>query len=327
MIATKKYSVTGIICVGVLFMLQAQVQAQSQPAQYPPKPVRVVVPFVAGGGSDLSARQIAAKLSEHLGQQFVIDNRGGGGGVIGMEITANAAPDGHTIMFSSGSYAAAMAMRKSSYDALKNLAPVVGVAAGPYVVAVHPSLPDSMKALLDLARDKPGQLAYASTGVGGLTHLASELLLHMAKVRITHVPYRGAGAALPDVLAGRSPILMTPAVALMPHFRSARLRPLAVTGTERYPELPDVQPLMDVVPGYVVYTWYAIFAPEGTPRNIVNKLNATVNKILADRDIKKSFEAQGIEITGGAPEKLGKVVRDDYERWARVVKDNKIAAE
>ena len=320
-----KYLAVCVVCGGG--WLAAQAQAQSQAPPYPARPVRVIVPFAAGGGSDLSARQIAAKLSEHLGQQFVIDNRGGGGGLIGMEITAGSAPDGHTIMFSSGSYAAAMAMRKSSYDMLKSIVPIVEVAASPYVVAVHPSLPANMKALLDFARDKPGQLAYASTGVGGLTHLASELLLHMAKVRITHVPYKGAGAALPDVLAGRSPILMTTPISLMPHFQSGRLRALAVTGTARSSELPDVPTVVETVPGYVVYTWYAMFAPGGTPRAVVDRLNAMVNKILNDREMKKSFETQGIEAVGGPPEKLGMVVREDYVRWAGVVKDNNITAD
>ncbi len=318
-----RYLAAGMICAGI----SLTVRAQSQPAQYPARPVRVIVPFAAGGGSDLSARQIAAKLSEHLGHQFVIDNRGGGGGLIGMEITASAAPDGHTIMFSSGSYVATMAMRKSSYGMLKSMLPVVEVAAAPYVVGVHPSLPDSMKALLDLARDKPGHLAYASTGVGGLTHLASELLISMAKVKITHVPYKGGGPAMPDVLAGRTPILINPAFALMPYFRSGRLRPLAVTGTTRLPELPDVPIVADTVPGFVVYTWYAIFAPAGTPRVIVNKLNATVNNIVSDREMKKSFENQGMAGTGGTPEKLDKTVRDDYARWAKVVKENNITAD
>ncbi len=318
-----RYLAVGVVCV--TGWLTSQVQAQAPP--YPARPVRVVVPFAAGGGADLVGRQIAARLSEYLGQQFVIDNRGGGGGLIGMEITANAAPDGYTVLFSSASYVAAMATRKSSYDTLKSLIPIVEVAASPYVVAVHPSLPASLKALLDYARDKPGELAYASTGVGGLTHLASELLFSMVKISITHVPYKGAGAALPDLLAGRSPILITPPVALIQHIQSGRLRALAVTSAARAAILPDVPIVADTVPGYVVYSWYAMFAPGGTPRAVVDRLNAMVNRILGEREMRTGFATQGIEATGGPPENLGKVVRDDYRRWAKVVKDANITTD
>lgn len=295
-------------------------RAQAQPGAYPARPVRVIVPFAPGGGADLAARHIAAKLSEQFGQQFVIDNRGGSGGVIGMEIAANATPDGHTMLFSSASYVATMAVRKASYDKLKSLAPVGEVGVSPYALGVHPSLPGTLKGLLDLARDKPDQLSYASPGVGSLTHLATELLLHMTKVRITHVPYKGAGAAMPDLLAGRTPVLMTPPIALIPHFRAGRLRALAVTGSARMPELPDVPVVSDTVPGYVVMTWYGIFTPGGTSQAMVNTLNTALNKILGERELKKTFESQGIEATGGPAQRLAKVVHDDYQRWGTVVK-------
>jgi tripartite-type tricarboxylate transporter receptor subunit TctC len=301
--------------------------AQAQPAPYPARPVRMIVPFAPGGGADLGARQIAAKLSAHLGQQFVIDNRGGSGGLIGMELSAAAAPDGYTLLFTSASYAAAMAMRKAHYATLKGLAPISEIGASPYALGVHPSLPDSLKGLLDLARDKPGQLSYASPGIGGLTHLATELLLRMTKVSILHVPYKGAGVAMPDLLSGRTPILMTPPIGLMPYFRNGRLRALAVTGATRMAELPEVPVVADTVPGYIVMTWYAVLAPGGTPRAIVTTLNATLNKILGEPDLKKSFASQGIETTGGSPERLAKVVREDYERWSKVVKDAGITAD
>lgn len=294
--------------------------AQAQPAAYPARPVRVIVPFAPGGGADLAARHIAAKLSEQFAQQFVIDNRGGSGGVIGMEIAANANPDGHTVLFSSASYVATMAVRKASYDKLKSLQPVSEVGVSPYALDVHPSLPGTLSGLIDLARDKPEQLSYASPGVGSLTHLATELFLHMTKVKITHVPYKGAGAAMPDLLAGRTPFLMTPPIALMPHFRAGRLRALAVTGTARMPELPDVPMVSDTVPGYVVMTWYGLFSPGGTPHVVVNTLNAALNKILSERELKNSFASQGIEATGGPAQHLAKTVHDDYQRWMKVVK-------
>lgn len=312
-------------CVIALALWPQALAAAQGP--YPDRPVRVIVPFAPGGGTDVNGRQIAAKLSEQLGQQFVIDNRGGGGGLIGMETVAKATPDGHTLLYSSASYISAMATRKASYDTLKTLIPVVEIARSPYVVAAHPSLPASMAGLLELARAKPGQITYASSGVGGLTHLATELLLNMAKVQITHVPYKGAGPALPDLLAGRTPILITTPVSLMTHFQSGKLRPLAVTGSQRLSQLPEVPVATDAVPGYVVYTWYAMFAPGGTPRRVVDRLNASANKILNDPEMRKNFEVQGIAASGGSPEQLGKLARGDYERWVKVVKENRLILE
>ena len=291
---------------------------------YPVRPVRLIVPFAPGGGTDISGRQIAAKLAEQLGQQFVIDNRGGGGGLIGMETAARAAGDGYTLLYSSASYVAAMATRKRSYETLRTMVPVVEVAAAPYVVAVHPSLPPTLRGILDFARAKPGQLAYASTGAGGLTHLATELLASMAKVSFTHVPYKGAGPALPDLLAGRTVMIITPAVPLMVHFQSGKLRAVAVTGEKPLAELPQVPTAAETVPGYVVLTWYAFLAPAGTPRPVVDGLNRAINKVLGEPEIRKIFEAQTITATGGSPERIGKIIRTDYERWAKVVKDNDI---
>jgi tripartite-type tricarboxylate transporter receptor subunit TctC len=286
-----------------------------------------VVPFAPGGGADLGARRIAERMSEQLGQQVVIDNRGGSGGLIGMEIAANATPGGYTLLFSSASYAATLATRKSVRATLSTLVPVIEVGTSPYVVGVHPSLPDSLKGLLDLARGKPGQLSYASPGVGGLTHLATELLLHMTKVKMLHVPYKGAGVAMPDLLSGRTPILITPPIALIPHFRAGRLRALAITGATRMPDLPDVPVVADTVPGYVVMTWYAIFAPGGTPGAIVNTLNATLNKIVNERDLKTGFASQGILTTGGSPQRAAGIIRDDYRRWLKVATEAGITVE
>lgn len=305
----------------VMMSALAWSEARAQTVQYPNRPVRMVVPFTPGGGADLAARQIAARLSEQLGQQFVIDNRGGGGGVIGMEITANAAPDGYTLLFTSASYGAVIATHKSVSAKLRSLAPVMEIGASHYAIAAHPSMPGSIKGLLDLARDKPGQLSYASSGVGGLNHLAAELLMHMSKVKMLHVPYKGVGPAMTDLFAGRTAMLMTTPISLIPHFRSGKLRALAVTGATRMPDLPDVPIVSDTVPGYVLNSWYAVLATGGTPRATVNTLNATLNKIVKERELKKGFESQGIDTTGGTPERLAKVVRDDYERWSMVVKN------
>ncbi|MBM3342350.1 MAG: tripartite tricarboxylate transporter substrate binding protein [Betaproteobacteria bacterium] len=315
-----------LVLAGIVFFgVGLTPPAQSQPATFPARPVRVIVPFAPGGGADLVARHIAGKYTEQLGQQFVIDNRGGSGGVIGMEIAANAAPDGHTLLFSSASYVATMAVRKASHDKLKTLAPVGEVGVSPYVLSVHPTLPATLSGLIELARTKPEQLSYASPGVGSLTHLATELFLSMTQVKITHVPYKGAGAAMPDLLTGRTSFLMTPPIALMSHFRAGRLRALAVTGAARMADLPDVPVVSDTVPGYLVMTWYGVFAPGGTPSAVVNTLNAALNKILAERELKKTFESQGIDATGGAVARLAQTVSGDYQRWLKVVKAANIA--
>ncbi|MGH8637394.1 MAG: tripartite tricarboxylate transporter substrate-binding protein [Burkholderiales bacterium] len=295
--------------------------AQAQPMQYPARPLRLVVPFTPGGGADISARQIAAKLSERLGQQVVVDNRGGGGGLIGMKITADAAADGYTLLFTSASYGAAIAARKSASAWLKGLTPVLQVGTSHYAIAAYPSLPGNLKDFLDLARAKPGQLSYASSGVGGLNHLAAELLLHMSKVKMLHVPYKGVGPAMTDLFVGRTSMLMTTPISLLPHFRSGKLRALAVTGATRMPELPDVPIAADTVPGYVVNSWYAVLVPGGTPRTVVDTLNAALNKVVNQRDLKKNFQSLGIDITGGTPERLAEVVHDDYQRWSTVVKN------
>jgi tripartite-type tricarboxylate transporter receptor subunit TctC len=315
-------------CAPAALLLAACMGAPNALAQtYPARPVRLIVPFAPGGGADIFARHSAARLTERLGQQFVVDNRGGSGGLIGMEMTAVASADGYTILFSSASYVAAMAMKKSSYALLSGLVPLAPVAAGPYAVAVHPSLPATLQGFLELARAKPGAMAYVSPGVGGLTHLATELLLGMAKVRITHVPYKGAGAALPDVLANRTQLIITPPAPLIAHFQAGRLRPLGVTGATRMAELPDVPVVQDTVPGYVVTTWYGLFAPPGTPHHAISTLNTAMNRVLEERDLRRNFESQGVEAVTGAPEALGKLVRTDYERWAKVVRENKIAAD
>ena len=299
--------------------------AQAQPANFPSRPIRLVVPFTPGGGADIAARQVAAKLTEQVGQQVVIDNRGGGGGLIGMKITADASSDGYTLLFTSASYGAALASHRSAAAWLKTLAPVLEVGNSHYAIGAHPGLPGNLKDTLELARAKPGQLSYASSGVGGLNHLAAELLLHMSKVRMVHVPYKGVGPAMTDLFAGRTSILMTTPISLLPHFRSGKLRALAVTGATRMPDLPDVPIAADTVPGYVVTSWYAVLAPGGTPRSVIHALNAAMNQVIQAADLKRDFRKNGIEITGGPPERLAKIVRDDHERWSIVVKNAGIA--
>lgn len=311
--------------VGVAALLAAiGAQAQSWPA----KPVRVIVPFAPGGGADLTARPVSQKLSEHLGQQFIVDNRGGAAGAIGMEIVAKSLPDGYTIMVMSSSFSATPATRKLPFDLFATTTPVVEIGHTPSVVVVHPSLPvRTARELIDLARARPGQLIYASTGVGGATHLVTELFASMAKVKMMHVPYKSTGLATIDVVAGHCQLIVGSLLGTVAHFRAGKLRALAVTSAQRWHSLPKLPAVAETLPGFETVVWYGVWAPRGTPQPIVERLNATVNRILEDGDIKKWLEAQGMAASGGAPARLEERVRKDYERWVRVVKDSNIRIE
>jgi tripartite-type tricarboxylate transporter receptor subunit TctC len=296
--------------------------------QYPMKPVRVIVPFAPGGGSDITARQISAKYSEHLKQQFVVENRGGAAGLIGMEATARATPDGYTIMIMSGSFSATSATHQPAFDPINSIGPVGEVGFTPFVLTIHPSLPPkTTKDLIALARAKPGALTYASSGVGGLTHMATELFNSMAKIRMVHVPYKSTGAAMADLLSGQVPIIVGSLLPTLPHFKTGRLRPLGVTTAKRWYALAEVPAIAETLPGYEVELWFGVMAPRGTPAPVVQTLNATLNKILQEPDMKKNLDAQGMVASGGTPQYFGDRIRKDYERWVRVVREAKIKPE
>lgn len=313
---------------GVAAVLAALAACTASAQSWPAKPVRVIVPFAPGGGADLTARPVSQKLSEALGQQFLVDNRGGAGGAIGMELTAKAPPDGYTIMSVSGSFSATAATRKMSYDPLEALVPVVEIGYAPNVLVVHPSLPArSARELIDLARRNPGKLVYASTGVGGLTHMATELMASMAKIKMIHVPYKSTGAAVPELLAGQVQVMVAGMLAMRPSFDSGKVRPLAVTTAARWPALPTLPAISETLPGYEAGTYYGMFVPKGTPQAVVERLNAEVNKILNDGGIKKTLEAQGMAPSGGTPAKFGERVRGEYEGWLKVVRQTGIKVE
>ncbi len=296
--------------------------------QYPVKPVRVIVPFAPGGGSDLTARQFSAKLSAALGQQFVVENRGGAGGIIGMEAVAKSAPDGYTIMMMSGSFSASSATHKPAFDPINSIIPVAEFGITPFVVTVHPSLPPkNMKEFVALARAKPGAMTYASSGVGGLTHLATELLNSMAKIKMVHIPYKSTGAAMTDLLSGQVPIIVGSLLPVLPHFQAGKLRPLAVTTAKRWHVVPDVPTVAETLPGFDVELWFGTMAPRGTPQAAIDRLNAAINKALEEPEMKKNLDAQGMVPTGGTPPKFGERIQRDYQRWVRVVKEANIKAE
>ena len=296
--------------------------------QYPVKPVRVIVPFAPGGGSDITARQFSQKLSEALGQQFLVDNRGGAAGLIGMELTAKAPPDGYTLMMMSASFSASSALNKPAFDPINNIVPVAEFGITPFVLTVHPSVPaKTTKELIALARNTKGGLTFASTGVGSITHLATELFMNMAKIKMVHVPYKSTGAAMGDLLSGQVPIIVGSLLPVTPHLSSGRLRALAVTTAKRWYSLPNVPTLGETLPGYEVELWFGTMAPRGTPQPIIDRINGVVNKALESAEIKKNLEQQGMVPTGGTPQKFGERIRKEYERWLKVVQEANIKAE
>jgi tripartite-type tricarboxylate transporter receptor subunit TctC len=292
---------------------------------YPAKVVRVIVPFAPGGGSDITARQVAQKLSEQFRQQFVVDNRGGASGLIGMELTVKAPPDGYTIMVMSGSFAATPATHKPAFDPINNILPVAEVGFTPFVLSVHPSLPvKSAKELIALARARPGQLNYVTPGVGSLTHLATELLINMTKIDMVGVAYKSTGAALPDLLSGQLQLIVGSLLPTLPHIQSGKLRALAVTTAKRWYSLPSVPPLNETLPGYEVELWFGVMVPRGTPPAVIDRLNAAVNRFLQEPDMKKNLEAQGMVPSGGTAQRFGERIRKDYDRWVKVVREQNI---
>jgi tripartite-type tricarboxylate transporter receptor subunit TctC len=288
---------------------------------YPVKPLRIVVPFAPGGPNDILARVIGQKLTEAWGQQTLVENRAGGGTVIGTEIVAKAAPDGYTLLMVSTSHTSNPALRKLPYDPIRDLEPVILVASGPNVVLAHPSLPArSIKELIAVARSRPGEVAYGSGGAGTSTHLSGAMVGLMGGVQMIHVPYKGAGPATIDLLSGQITWMVGTILPSMPHIRSGRLRALAVTGAKRSPVLPDVPPVADTLPGFEASSWYGISAPGGTPRDTVSKLNQEIARRINTPDVRERIAGEGAEIIGGSADQFGAFYRAEIDKWAKVIR-------
>ena len=292
---------------------------------YPTKIVRVIVPFAPGGGSDITARQVSAKLTEQFKQQFVVDNRGGAAGLIGMEMVAKAPADGYTILMVSGSFSATAATNQPAFDPVNSIPGVAEFGITPFVLTVHPSLPPkTTKEFIALAKAKPDALTYASTGMGGLTHMATELFLSMTGTQMVGVHYKSTGAAMSDLLAGQVPIIVGSLLPIVPHVATGKLRALGVTTAKRWYSLPNVPAVGETVPGYEVELWFGAMAPRNTPQPIVAALNSAINKVLQDPDMKKNLDAQGMMPTGGTPQQFNDRIRREYGRWVKIVKDRGI---
>ena len=292
--------------------------------QFPTKPVRMIVPFAPGGGADLVARVVGMKLTEQLGQQVIVDNRAGAAGSIGAELAAKAPPDGHTLLLGSagplainpGLYA------KLPYDPARDFAPVSLVTQMGFLLVVHPTLPvKNVKELIALARSRPGQLNYATPGSGSTTHLANELLKSMARIDITHVPYKGVAPAATDLISGQVQMMSGDLSTLLPHVKSGRMRPLAVTSARRSSLTPEIPTVAESgLPGYEASGWFGVLAPAATPQAVVARLNAAVVKGVAGDDAKARLGAFGGEIATGTPEQFANHIRAEAAKWGKVVK-------
>ena len=301
--------------------------AHGQPA-YPAKTIRMVVPFPPGGTTDILARVVGQKITEATSQQVIIDNRPGAGGNIGTEIVAKAPPDGYTLITDPGSTLTInpSLFAKLPFDPLKDFAPVTIIAAVPNLLVVHPSLPvKNVRELIALAKAKPGQLNYASTGAGQSTHLSMELFKLMAGITVTHIPYKGSSPALTDLLAGHVSLMFDNMPSCLPHVKAGKLRALAVSTLKRSPALPALPTVAESgLPGFEVSVWFGVLAPAGTARDIVSRLNAIVVNALASSDVRERLAGQGAEPIGNSPEQFTAQMQRDLVKWAKVVKDANI---
>ena len=299
----------------------------AQSPQYPTKPVRLLVPFAPGGGTDITARSIAQNLSERLGQQFVADNRPGANGTIAVDILAKSLPDGHTLSMISSSHSVNASLIKGlSYDLTRDVLPITQATTQPYALVVHPSVAaKSVKELVALAKAKPGQLNYGSSGTGGLSHLSGALFSQLAQIDIVHVPYKGGNPAMIDVIAGQIQMLYSTILQSQPHIKAGKLRPLAVTTARRSRAAPDLPTMQEAgIKGYEVAGWYGMIAPLKTPAAIVDRLNKEVVEILRLPDVASRLAADGSEPVGSTPQQFGQHIKTEVAKWAQLTKQMNI---
>ena len=310
--------VLAALCVTV-FLCNGTLRAQQG---YPTKPVKIVMAWPPGASADTGARLVAHKLGESMGQTFLVENRSGASGIVGAEVVARAAPDGYTLLFSTSTHASNKAVvPKLSYDPIADFAPVSLVQRTVLSIAVNPSLPvQTLAEFLQYAMAKPGALSFGSSGLGSPHQLAGELLKLRAGIDMVHIPYKGGGPAVADLISGQIPVSMSSLAAVIPFMGSARVRVIAITDPSRYEELPDVPAVAETIPGFDVSGWSAMFAPAGTPAEIVNRLNVEITRILKMPDIRRTMSAAGLVASVSTPEQLAKLVRSDIEAWALIIK-------
>jgi tripartite-type tricarboxylate transporter receptor subunit TctC len=313
---------TAIRFVRVLSMLALFACGAAWAQQYPVKPVRVVIVFPPGGATDVVGRIAFQKVGDLLGQQFVIDNRVGAGGTIGAAFVAKSPPDGYTLMvYSSTLLANAHLYRKLPYDSLKDFVGITPVARLVGALVVHPSMPvRTVKELIALAKARPGEISYGTAGVGALQHLSTSLLCTMTGINLVHVPYKGGGPAAIALAGGEIHMMLTPASEVVPHIQSKRVRPIAVSSATRITQFPELPTIAETVPGYELTSWMGTFAPAGTPKPIIDRLNAELKRAVGDRDVAANLSSQTLDPMHMTPEEFAKQLRADYDKFGQIVK-------
>ncbi len=302
--------------------------AYPQSGKWPDKPVRVVVPFAPGGGTDIVARLLSVRLSEEFGQQFVVDNRGGAGGIIGTEIVAKAAPDGYTLCMVSASYSANPALYRLSYDPVKGIAPIGLIAAGPLIMVVNPAVKaHSLKEFLALARARPEAINFGSSGTGSSIHLAFELFRQLTQIPMQHIPYKGTGPALTDLLGGQIQFMFSSAPAAIPQIKAGKLRALAVTIEKRARSMPELPAIGEQVPGFQYSSWYGMWGTAGTPKDTIGRLNQALAQILVRPELQERLRADGVEPAHSTPDEFTRLLDREIATWKKVVKAGNIKIE
>jgi tripartite-type tricarboxylate transporter receptor subunit TctC len=293
---------------------------------YPTKPVRIIVPFAPGGGSDLAGRLVAAKLTERMGAQFIVENRPGAGSNLGAELAVKAPADGYTLLLISASYTVNPSVYKLSFDPMNDITPIIQISGGPYVIAVHPSVrANTLAELVQLAKKEPEKLAYGSSGNGSIMHVASEYFLDSAKIKVLHIPYKGTGPAVADTIGGQVQLVFGAVPVTLPHVKAGRLRALAVTTDKRIAAAPDLPTVAESgYPGYEVTNWHGLVGPKGLPREIVERLNREIGQVVLGEDMKKNLAADGLEPAGGSPARFAEILKNEMARWGKVVQQAKI---
>ena len=315
---------------GICLLSMPAVGHAADPQTYPSRPLRFVVPFPPSGSNDIIARALVPRLNEDLGQSVVVDNRGGANGIIGMELTAKSPPDGHTFLIIGGGFAINPSIyRKLPFDPLRDFAPVSLIGSGNHVLVVHPSLAvGSVSDLIAFAKSSPGKLTMASAGVGNVTHLAGELFMSLTGTRFVHVPYKGGGPAITELLGGQVSLYFSTVTVALPHIKAGKLRALAVTGTQRASVAPELPTIAEAgVASYVVDGWYAMLMPAQTPPRIITRFAASLHRALQSGDVKQRLASQGLDTAISTPEALRKMLAADMAKWAKVVRDAGIQPE
>ena len=299
-------------------------------AGYPTRPIRVLVPYPPGGGTDIIARTVTTKLAVNLKQQVVIDNRGGGGGNVAHELVARAAPDGYTLMVAISALVTNPAVNpRTSYNPVRDFTPLMLIARSPYRVVIFPGQPaNTMQEWVALAKAKPGAMSYGSAGAGSAVHLAAELFRIQTGITMTHVPYKGTGPAITDLIAGQIQMMFAGTLSAAPHVKSGRIRALAVTSLKRRADAPDLPTLAETVaPGYEAGEWFSVFAPAGLPKPLIDRLYSELVKTVNDAELKERLIAGGMDFVGGSPAELGEVIKRDFAKWSRLVKETGLKAD